>query len=355
MRWKLLILHTDTAINLLLPELHNVQQPTFWYADDSAQAIVATLSPQPLLTLITNRYDIYQQASNKKINAIFSDFNPNDYPKIIPEKIVYRVSKEKALVHHLFNQAAKLLSPTGELLISGYKHDGIKTYADKLNKQLKATGTLKKQGAIYSGRFSQLSSQNCLDDQHYPVLQQLLGHTQNNKAFYSKPGVFGWNKIDTGTDLLLNALAKIYPDLTPKPKNALDLGCGYGWIFLNLDDYGLASITATDNNAAALLSAERNTSLIKTPATVIAGDCGNTITEAFDLILCNPPFHQGFAHAQALTEKFIRGCHQRLKPSGHLFIVSNEFIGIEKIAAPLFKQQTLLMQAQGFKVLLLRK
>lgn len=356
----------DIAAQLLLTELQAIDQPTLWYADENVAHLVASLGPTPALTIITNRYDIYQSAQRQQLHCVFSDFNPAHYPADIStgisagidtgstQKILYRVSKEKALTHFLLNQASQLLADSGSLVISGYKQEGIKSYGDKLKKQLNATGRLKKSGNGYLGHFQFSGRPSAyLDDQDYAGMQAIQTGVASVPQFYSKPGVFGWNKIDQGTRLLLEALQEIYPSLTPKPQTVLDIGCGYGWIFLNLAQYGFDHITATDNNAAALLCAQKNAALIETPVTITASDCANNLDQRYDLVLCNPPFHQGFQHNQQLTEQFVASCYRHTHKGGHCLMVVNEFIGLEKIASDHFKALSLLHKEQGFKVVLL--
>lgn len=363
----------DNALQIILPRLQNLQAPTLWFADENAQPLLELINMDENLTIVTNRYDIYQQALTKNIQVIFSDFNQEDYPKTKFQNIVYRISKEKPVVHTIVNQAANLLidnlsadfllTEKPRLFISGYKQEGIKSYADKLKKTLTAQGTLKKQGSCYSGEFTQLSKNTLLDDKSYSNLQKITidNHkktTDTNSSidnFYSKPGVFGWNKIDRGTELLLQALKALIADNEIKPNKILDLGCGYGWIFLNIDEYDFETITATDNNAAAIIAANKNSLSMKTPTHVVVSDCGNTINDAFDLVLSNPPFHQGFQHAQTLTEKFIKTCHQKIKKGGHVLLVTNEFVAFDKLAQRLFTHKKTLLKEQGFKVIQLTK
>jgi 16S rRNA (guanine1207-N2)-methyltransferase len=366
----------DNALQIIQPHLQNLHAPTLWFADENAQPLLELINSDEHLTIVTNRFDIYQQASTKNIQVVFSDFNIDDYPKIQFQKIVYRISKEKPVVHTIVNQAANLLidnlSADGlltnrpSLFISGYKQEGIKSYADKLKKTLTAQGTLKKQGSCYSGEFTQFTKNTLLDDKSYSNLQKITidnnkntRNTRNTNSsianFYSKPGVFGWNKIDQGTELLLQALKTLLADNEIKPNKILDLGCGYGWIFLNIDTFNFEKITATDNNAAAIIAAKKNSLTMKTPTHVVVSDCGNTINDAFDLVLSNPPFHQGFQHVQTLTEKFIKSCHQRVNKGGHVLLVTNEFVAFDKLVKRLFTHKKTLLKEQGFKVILLTK
>src|SRR5690606_24017353 len=135
----------------------------------------------------------------------------------------------------------------------------------------------------------------CLDAQNYAHLRLMLDN--NSQEFFSKPGLFGWNKVDLGSELLIHHLYQL-PLAQILPQNCLDLGCGYGFVTLaasrSTECQSVKSWTMTDNNAAALIAAEKNLLAANLNGKVIADDCAASINETFDLILCNPPFHQGF-------------------------------------------------------------
>ena len=92
----------DSSFTPLLPYLQSSDVPTLWIADENALSALHYLEQDhyPQLSLITNRYDIYTLAKRKNIDARFSDFNFDhfyDNTAIKPQRIVYRISKEKAL------------------------------------------------------------------------------------------------------------------------------------------------------------------------------------------------------------------------------------------------------------------
>ena len=167
-------------------------------------------------------------------------------------------------------------------------------------------------GTHYHACLNNFNHHATLDDQNYSQFQQPFSDHPLHKQLYSKPGVFGWNKIDLGTELLLQSLPNILKQYDHPFCNILDLGCGYGWIFANLPHYvsqttlSNVRITATDNNATAIACAKKNALINPLNIDIIADDCATHINEKFDLILCNPPFHQGFAHDKTLTQKILR-------------------------------------------------
>ncbi len=348
----------DNSFTALLYFLQHVDRPTLWLADENAidvlQQIPAKQDGAPLL-LISNRYDIVAAAKAKNIPAIFNDFLLDKLP-FTPERILYRISKEKALVHHLLNHCSKLLLAGGELHISGLKKEGIKTYTDKFKKATAANGKLQKNGIVYHGCFFNIQRKSQLDDQDYRSLRLIDCQHPVIKHFYSKPGTFGWQKIDQGTELLLSSIPKVLNKYKLEIHNALDLGCGYGWILLNLAHYlpNIQQVTATDNNAAALDAAEKNQPFCSFSLDIVAGDCGDTIHKEFDLILCNPPFHQGFSHDKQLTEKFIRAILRLLSHKGIAMLVVNEFISLPKPLTGLFNTHEIINSNNGFKVIVLR-
>ncbi|MFT5118069.1 MAG: 16S rRNA (guanine1207-N2)-methyltransferase [Kiritimatiellia bacterium] len=362
---------SDSSFTPLLRFIQHADIPTLWLADENALSTLAAFESfdSKHLHIATNRYDIYQLALVKNISVEFNDFTLEELPQT-PRRIIYRISKEKALTHYLFNRAAELLGDTGELMISGKKQEGVKTYASKLITTMGAEGKLKKSNSGYHGCFTQLSRTEPLDDQDYTEIQALKlspalnltpDTTQPDRnPIYSKPGVFGWNKIDRGTELLLQTLPNIVEHYKPSTKKILDLGCGYGWLFLNLPSYcpenslRHSQITATDNNAAAITCATKNAQLSDLTIRVIADDCAQQLKEKFSLILCNPPFHQGFSHDQNLTAKFLQQIQQHLEVAGIAVLVMNEFISLPKQQLALFQECTVYKKQQGFKIVILK-
>ena len=77
---------------------------------------------------VTNRWDIAQHAKQLGFDATFSDFELRIIPDSSLDHVFYRISKEKAIVHHLINQAQRILKKGGILWISGQKNEGVKTY-----------------------------------------------------------------------------------------------------------------------------------------------------------------------------------------------------------------------------------
>ncbi len=332
-----------TSLQPLLDQLHRTTGPVLWLADESNAAALATLADYgPDLTLISNRFDIAEAARRLDVNAHFSDFDIAVFkhlsPAQRPRHAFYRVSKERPVVNHIINSVFDLLPMGGSLWLSGQKAEGIKTYFSQAGRLFGCRNRLTKVGENYWGQVEKIaSSGEALNDKHYTEMRWIK--PADGDEFLSKPGTYGWDKIDKGSAFLAAQMPNIVAERDTRSLHFLDLGCGYGYLTLQCRNINFGSMTATDNNAAAIDCAQANFEHFAMPAKVVADDCGASLTGPYDLILCNPPFHQGFAVDGALTDKFLTNALRLLAPGGRAYFVVNVFIPLETRADNLLKKQ----------------
>ncbi len=341
----------DAAFTLLKPELENASGTALWIADENLLNQISLANPE--VTVITNRFDLCQQLNDADWQATFSDFDFSGYSEHSVDKMLYRISKEKPVVHHVINQAIRILKPGGHLCISGLKNEGIKTYLDKAKKLF--AGNIEMVKADKNTWMGILSSPgqadtDLLEDQSYTELREI--ETDGNFSYISKPGIYGWNKIDKGSAYLIEELKLFLDRLPTPPESILDLGCGYGYLSLNCSTLG-AKITATDNNAAALRLCKENLEQQGVEADVIAADCAEGIHKQFPLIVCNPPFHQGFSVDGDMTDRFLNAARRRLQANGIACFVVNLHIPLERKALNLFGSIETIAANGSFKLVLL--
>ncbi|MBV1931295.1 MAG: methyltransferase [Porticoccaceae bacterium] len=310
------------------------------------------------IEIISNRFDIAQAASTAGLAAQFSDFDFSAYPSGYFACICYRVSKEKAVVEHIIDQALHLLRDGGELILCGAKNEGIKRYAGVAAEHFHSSANTRKQSTMYLARIikplltsgTESSEAPGLSSNYSELIPIKLDH---ETTLYTKAGAFGSAKIDQGSQMLAGFLGRFFEGFQAPPKSLLDLGCGYGYLSACAARFGLACIVATDNCAAAIDTCQANMTRLKIPAEVIADDCAQGITVKFDAIVCNPPFHQGFKTDSALTEKFVRSAAQHLKPGGKALFVVNQFVPLEKIAGRMFLDVDVVERDQSFKLIVM--
>ena len=348
---------TDPSFQLLAQQLRLKSGPQLLVADENLRSAPLHLLPVDTTTVITNRYDLYNQAQSSGFNCYYNDFDFSIFDDNSFSQVLYRVSKEKSVAHHVINSSPRLLANNSTLVLSGAKNDGIKTYTDKAAHYFGTRATSEKHGSVYLAVIHHLSSaEQPLDDQDYHQLRPCISLTSpsNDQLLYSKPGLFGWDKVDMGSAFLAEHLSDFFKLFSRPPEHILDLGCGYGYLSVLAKQSVEANITATDNNAAAIAACSKNFILAGIEGEVIAGDCAENIDKKFDAVVCNPPFHQGFNTDNHLTQRFVTSCHQHLKPSGKALFVVNQFVPLESCAKKLF-QVSRFGKNKHFKLVLLEK
>ncbi len=349
---------------LLQPYVQSAEanQPCLLIADENLIDIpFARLNSS--VQVLSNRFDIAHQAQLANCKSLFNDFDFSVFSDASFKRVIYRVSKEKPVAHHIINQSLRLLTDDGELILLGAKNEGIKTYASKAADYFNNPVTVAKHGNFYLATicknktsFSDAESRSLALKTPYDSLALTIDC--NNLNLYSKPGLFGWNKIDRGSALLAQHLDEFFAGFATPPSTLLDLGCGYGYLSV-MAAQALAAprlhIVASDNCAAAIIACRKNFAAFTIAGEVIADDCASNITGTFDALICNPPFHQGFKTDSRLTEKFLNSAARHLKHSGRALFVVNQFVPLEKIAQPFFTHCEKIVETHGFKLVVFRK
>jgi 16S rRNA (guanine1207-N2)-methyltransferase len=150
----------DPAFEVLLPFLQQHDGKIIWVADENALSAVDAIASYAELTVVSNRFDVVAAAKKSGHIAEFSDFYFSLHADGSVQRIIYRISKEKPVVHHVLNHANRMLAVGGELLIAGLKTDGAKTYIDKC-RQIFGNGNIKKSGQAYLGSFCKTTNDSC--------------------------------------------------------------------------------------------------------------------------------------------------------------------------------------------------
>lgn len=340
----------DPAAALLISLLHQSAEPTLVVADEHF-ANVKALPGAPHIHYLTNRYDVARDLREAGARVSYSDFDFKALDTGRFRLLLFRLAKEKALVHHVIASAPEVLDRGGELCLIGHKNEGLKTYGAKAagllgGEQRRIRGNKGFHGIAVTRSDQMGTAPDTLD---YTVPR--LAVEEDGNGFYSKPGIYGWQKVDAGSALLMKAVEnELEESGAQQAAKVLDLGCGYGYLGVRAWQLTGAAITATDNNFAAVTLCQRNFAYHGVNGTVVADDCGQGLGDSFDIVLCNPPFHQGFATRGDLTERFLRAAAQHLAEGGKAYFVVNTFIDLPARAAPFFVRCQRLAQGDGFSV-----
>lgn len=332
---------SDSSLNLLYRSIDASPQAAaqgLLLADEHCITL-----PARQLPVVTNRVDVAERFRQAGFTVALEDFL---LESIDASTVFYRVSKEKALVHYLLNRVLTQLPIGGQLVLTGEKGDGLKTYADKARAMVGSDKDLSKGngGSLQAVIRKNHAPSTLLDDSDY---QRIRPITSDSPILHSKPGVYGWQKVDRGSALLIRALEGV----AEAPATVLDLGCGYGYLTVMAHQrFPGARFLATDNNVTALAACRKNIEAHGIDAELVAADCAVGISQRVDLVLCNPPFHKGFDIHGDLTQAFVSAAAERLAPGGRALFVVNHFIALEQKSAPWFGRCELLLSEGGFKV-----
>ncbi|MGQ0527744.1 MAG: class I SAM-dependent methyltransferase [Alphaproteobacteria bacterium] len=170
----------------------------------------------------------------------------------------------------------------------------------------------------------------------------------SSHGFASQAGLFGWDKIDRGSEILTRHLPA---DL--KGAGA-DFGCGYGYlahhVLRTCPDVSL--ITCMDADARAIQAARDNLKKFGSRAGYIWDDLtqNERIPGSLAWIVMNPPFHEAERNSIATGQNFVKTAHACLRTGGALWMVANAHLPYERELREHFKACEKIFEGGGFKI-----
>lgn len=165
--------------------------------------------------------------------------------------------------------------------------------------------------------------------------------------FRSRPGLFAWDRIDVASALLADCLPS---DLAG---HAADLGAGWGYLSAELlaRCAGITGLDLYEAEARALALARENLAGARVPLSFHWHDVAAGLPGRYDVIVSNPPFHQGRADDPGLGRAFIAAAASALRPGGRFWLVANRHLAYEQALANGFSNVRAVREQDGFKVI----
>lgn len=281
---------------------------------------------------------------------------------VLPEQtaafdvVVIELPKGRKLARRWLVEAFTALKPGGVVYLAGPGDEGIQPATNDMEALF---GNVVRIGFKQRNRIAsatkQTSSDSLPDWSTEPGIVPGTWHEftvrveQATFQLSSLPGVFAYDKVDEGTQLLLQHLS------VPQQARVLDVGCGYGIIGLVAERRGAMQVDMVDVNTLAIASARENIRRNGcTNTRALVSDGLHMIHEQYDLVVSNPPFHVGKSIDYDIAHALIADSRRVLEPGGTLLIVANVFIRYEELMRSVFKKVDCVAENGQYRVLMAR-
>ena len=261
--------------------------------------------------------------------------------------VLSHLPRGREVQERLIDGAAWVLRPGGRLYIAAHKRAGVKGAIAYATDRLGRCGVVRQK----KGRHVALAVKPeglTLD----PPGDGFVGRTVKldgvETALVSKPGVFAWDRLDDGTRALVGAM-EIGPD-----DRVLDLGCGTGLAGVAAARrLRLGSVTLVDVDVRAVTSSRRTLRAngISCAEVICSDGASEVVGRRFDVVVTNPPFHQGVGVDEAVADQFVREAATVLRQGGRLYLVANRFLRYVDRVVALFDDVTTCYDDGRYRVL----
>jgi 16S rRNA (guanine1207-N2)-methyltransferase len=257
-----------------------------------------------------------------RFGAVFDRLEPR------PDVIVVYLQKGREANDVILAMAQAAVSPGGTVVLVGENSGGIRSVAAVLEDRVGpiSFSDAARHCVLYEARARDTGPAVALESWEKSFS---VATSRGSLDVRSLPGVFSHGRLDDGTAFLLNHMP------TGVHGDVLDFGCGSGVIGAAVKTaHPECQVSLVDSNAFALSAAQRTFDANGLAAAFIRPSNGFVgVDECFDVIVSNPPFHQGIATNFDVVTGFLGACAKHLRPGGFSLVVANHFLPYERLMA----------------------
>jgi 16S rRNA (guanine1207-N2)-methyltransferase len=238
------------------------------------------------------------------------------------------------------NLLGSRLAPTGALTLAGANDEGIRSCGKTLEEVFEEVKMLdaRRHCRVWEARVPRPGLRASAD----AWMEELEADSPLGRLrWWSYPGCFAHGRLDEGSCRLMHHLPE-----TAEPIHALDFACGAGALSLALKQRcPQVTLDLTDADALAVRAAQRALPEARVWCRDgLRGLKGRT----YDLIMSNPPLHDGVQADRRVLEGFLGKVRDHLKPEGVLLLVTERSVQISPRVQ--LKGVKSLEEGQGFRV-----
>lgn len=257
------------------------------------------------------------------------------------------MTRHKGQNENFVSEALSRLKPGGRVVVAGSKEDGVQS----LRKKLQSMGVETEHLAKYHAQAFWFTRP------HDPAA--LIADLRAKPSFVADkfvtaPGMFSHGEVDAGSLYLARYLPKDYR------KHAADFGAGWGYLTVALAELSpeIEGIDLYEADHAALQAARKNVDHLcpHLPTRYHWLDLAREEVKArYDLVVMNPPFHEGHAAEPGLGKAMIGKAAEVLRSGGELLLVANRGLPYEPVLKELFRSSGETARNARYKVLWAKK
>lgn len=299
--------------------------------NDECGAIVVPLAAAKPTLWVDSALSRYAISENLRRNALSElaaaqVMHGDQVPQGTYDTVIVRVPKSTELLRHQLGAVAAVLAPDARVIGTGMARNVHNSTVQAFEELIGPTTTTR---AWRKARLLLAAPHQPPHDGHLAATSPASTSsfvTNDGVVVGELPGTFSAGHVDIGSALLIEHLRSFVP---PTGSVVADLGCGNGVLVASAAslwrDHGCTYIARDVSDLAAAATAhtwELNRLADHAALDVAAGDgFSGVVDRSVDVVISNPPFHQGHAVDNDLTDRLLADAARVLTSEGEALVV----------------------------------